>query len=132
MTTSTSPVIRHETFGSGRMTVDEAAMDMHLSGYRFHLFTEAGTGIDSVLYLVDDDPRYRLAQLDPYPDGVTRGRNWVSVSPQRAPRIGIDEAVDRLVAGGWPFVFYEDATTHRGCVVYHRDDGKYGLVRCVA
>lgn len=121
-------IVRHKTFGLRRMTIDDAAFDMRLLGYQFHLFTEDGTCSDSVLYLVDDDPRYRLSQLDPQPDMVTPGADWVSVSTQRPPLLRVEEAVERLNLSGWPFVFFQDAATGRGCVLYHRYDGHYGLI----
>lgn len=121
-------IIRHKSFGLQRSTVDEAAFDMEMLGYQFHLFTEDGTGSDSVLYYVDDDPRLRLSQLKPDPDRVTPGAEFVSVSPQRPPVLRTVEAVARLEAAGWPFVFFEDAMTRRGSVVYRRYDGHYGLI----
>lgn len=121
-------IVRHKSFGLRRMTVDEAAFDMELLGYQFHLFTEDGTGSDSVLYLVNDDPRYRLSQVDPQPDRVLPGMDWVSVSLQHPPMLRVEEAVQRLDLSGWPFVFFQDAATKRGCVLYHRYDGHYGLI----
>lgn len=121
-------IVRHKAFGLRRMTIDEAAFDMASLGYQFHLFTEHGTGSDSVLYLVDDDPRYRLSQVHPQPDKVTPGAQWVSVSMQRPPTLRVEEAVERLNLSGWPFVFFQDAATKRGCVLYHRYDGNYGLI----
>jgi ribosome-associated translation inhibitor RaiA len=121
-------IVRHKAFGLRRMTVDEAEFDMQLLGYQFHLFTEDGTGSDSVLYLVDDEPRYRLSQLDPQPDQVTPGADWVSVSMQRPPMLRVEEAVERLDLAGWPFAFFQDVATKRGCVLYHRYDGHYGLI----
>jgi ribosome-associated translation inhibitor RaiA len=121
-------IVRHKAFGLRRMTVDQAVFDMHLLGYQFHLFTEDGTGGDSVLYLVDDDPRYRLSQLEPQPDRITPGADWVSVSSAHPPVLRVEEAVERLDLTGWPFVFFQDAATKRGCVLYHRYDGHYGLI----
>ena len=121
-------IVRHKAFGLRRMTVDQAAFDMHLLGYQFHLFTEDGTGSDSVLYLVDDDPRLRLSQVEPQPDRITPGADWVSVSSAHPPALRVEEAVERLDLTGWPFVFFQDAATKRGCVLYHRYDGHYGLI----
>ncbi|HZC69812.1 MAG TPA: HPF/RaiA family ribosome-associated protein [Jatrophihabitans sp.] len=121
-------IVRHKSFGLRRMTVDEAAFDMESLGYQFHLFTEAGTGLDSVLYLVDDDPAYRLSQLVPRPDEVTAGAEWASVSMRRPPTLRVEQAVERLNLSGWPFVFFQDAATKRGFVLYHRYDGNYGLI----
>ena len=41
----------------------------------------------------------------------------------------VDEALERLDAGGEPFVFFCAADTGRGAVAYLRYDGHYGLIR---
>ena len=121
-------VIRHKTFELRRLSVDMAALDMDLLGYQFHLFTDDATGSDSVLYLADDDPRYRLSQVDPQPEKIASDADWVSVSQQPPPLESVAEAVERLEVSGTPFVFFQDAATQRGCVLYHRYDGNYGLI----
>lgn len=121
-------VVRHKAFSLARMTVDEAAFDMTMLDYGFHLFTEDGTGIDSVLYRTDDGVGYRLAQLHPRPDQVTFGMTPFTVSPQPAPELTVEQAQDRLNGTGQPFVFFRDADTGRGRVLYHRHDGHYGLI----
>jgi hypothetical protein len=52
----------------------------------------------------------------------------MTVSPLPAPRLSVREAAERLDAAGPPFTFFTDADTGRGCVVYHRYDGHYGLL----
>ena len=52
----------------------------------------------------------------------------MTVDPQPAPRLTIREAAERLEATSAEFVFFRMATTDRGCVVYHRYDGHYGLI----
>jgi hypothetical protein len=121
-------IVRHKAFGLRRMTVDQAAFDMRLLGYQFHLFTETGTGRDSVLYLVDDDPCYRLSQVNPDPQRAASASVGVSVSTHPPPSLQVDDAVERLNATGWPFVFFEDVASGRGCVLYRRYDGHYGLI----
>jgi hypothetical protein len=91
-------IVQHKTFGLRRMTIDEAAFDMDLLGYQFHLFAEDGTG--SVLYRVDDEPGYRLSQLDPEPDRVTPGAEFVTVSTARPTMLRVEEAIDRLNVTG--------------------------------
>lgn len=125
-------IVRHKTFTLRRATVDEAAFDMELLGYQFHLFTEDGTGSDSVLYRVEDDPCLHLSQVDPQPDRVTPGAEFVIVSERHPPELSVDGAVQRLDITGWPFVFFRSAETGRGCVVYHRYDGHYGLITSAA
>ena len=53
-------------------------------GYDFHLFTEAGTGQDSVLYR-SGPTGYRLAQLVPRRKrlGAARAGRHVSADPRR-------------------------------------------------
>lgn len=121
-------IIRRKAFSLARTTVDEAARDMNQLDYNFHLFTERGSGIDSVLYRTDDGSHYRLAQLDPAPGRVSLGSTQVTISGHHAPRLRVEDAADRLNASGWPFVFFRDAASGRGCVLYHRYDGHYGLI----
>lgn len=121
-------VVRHKAFSLARMTVDEAAIDMAMLDYSFHLFTEAGSGVDSVIYHTEDGVGLRLAQVDPRPDNVTHGSTPVTVSPAPAPKLTVQNATERLNVTGWPFVFFRDAATGRGCVLYHRYDGHYGLI----
>lgn len=121
-------VVRRKAFAVPRMTVDEAAFDMDTLDYAFHLFTELGSDVDSVLHLVPDEPGYRLNQVRPHPDLVTLGRTAVTISPHPAPVLSVDEAVERLNLTGWPFVLFVDPAVVRGCVLYHRYDGHYGLL----
>lgn len=120
-------VLRRKSFALAEETCDEAAFDMSLLDYDFHLFTESGSGVDSVLYR-SGPTGLRLAQLDPRPDQVSQGVVPVSISSARAPVLGVDAAVDRLEVTGWPFVFFRDPERGRGRVLYHRYDGHYGLL----
>ncbi len=121
-------VVRHKTFSLGRMTVDEAAFDMEMLGYTFHLFTEEGSGLDSVLYRPMDGGMLRLNQVVPQPAQVVRGATQFTVSTAHPPTLDLDEAVAELGVTGWPFVFFRDPATGRGRVLYHRYDGHYGLI----
>lgn len=38
------------------------------------------------------------------------------------------EAIERLRLTGLPLLFYRDGEHRRATVLYHRDDGNYGLV----
>ena len=121
-------IIRHKAFSLPRMTVDEAAFDMDMLDYGFHPFIEDGSGVDSVLYRTDDGVGYRLAQVHVRPDHVIVGITPVTISPLPAVRLTVEEATHRLNENGLPFVFFRDAESGRGCVVYHRYDGHYGLI----
>jgi ribosome-associated translation inhibitor RaiA len=119
-------IVRRKTLAPHRATPDEAAFDMEMLDFDFYLFTETGSGQDSVLYR--DGDGYRLAQVEPRPEEIARTAVPLEVDPVPAPRLTTAEAVDRLEAGGRPFEFYADAETGRGRLIYHRYDGGYGLI----
>lgn len=118
--------LRHKTFTPSGATVEEAAFDMDLLDYDFHLFTELGSGQVSVLYRVEEG--YRLAQVEPAPELVAQGSVPVTVSPLPPPELTEEQAVERLEQTQWPFVFFRDAASGRGRLLYHRYDGDYGLI----
>ena len=106
-------------------TVDEAALEMDLLDYDFHLFTEKGTGTASVLYRAGPTG-YRLAPVAPAPaDQLSPFELPVTISPQPARCLTVEQATERL---GLPFLFFIDAAQGRASVLYHRCDGHYGLI----
>ncbi|MFJ1569281.1 sigma 54 modulation/S30EA ribosomal C-terminal domain-containing protein [Streptomyces erythrochromogenes] len=120
-------VVRHKSFALAFESPDEAADDLERLDYGFQLFTDAGSGEDSVLYRTGP-AGYRLAQVHPRPDLIGPVSVPLTVSPAAAPRMTLTEAKGRLDVTGWPFVFFTDAGTGRGNVLYHRYDGHYGLI----
>ena len=121
-------IVRHKSFTLHRCSVDDAALDMGLLDYDFHLFTESGTGQDSVLYRAGDTG-YRLSQLTPPGDHeLAPYRLPVTVSTQPAATLSIGEAIERLELLELPFLFFRHRGIDRGAVLYHRYDGHYGLV----
>jgi hypothetical protein len=122
-------VVRHKTFRLDRQTVDEAAYEMEMQDYEFHLFVESGTGVDSLLVRTGPVRRsYRLFQLDPSPRDIVRGLVPVTVSSSRAPTLSLKAATRQLEELGWPFLFFRDAIGARGCVLYRRYDGRLGWI----
>ncbi|GAA1654554.1 HPF/RaiA family ribosome-associated protein [Nonomuraea maheshkhaliensis] len=119
-------VVRRKTYDLDRLTCDEAALDLERLDYDFHLFTETATGQDSVLYRTDGG--CRLAQVTPQPARLGPVSVPLTFSPASAPRLTVAQATARLEATGLPFVFFADAGTGRGQVLYHRYDGDYGLI----
>lgn len=101
-------IVAHKSFAIDRATLDEAAFDMEVLDYDFFLFTDADDGLDKVVYR-DDDGEVRSAAHPPVES--------------------VDEALERLDAGGEPFVFFCADDTGRGNVAYLRYDGHYGLIR---
>jgi ribosome-associated translation inhibitor RaiA len=121
-------ILRRKSFTLHRRTIDRAAHDMDLLDYDFYLFTESGTGQDSVLYRAGATG-YRLAQLTPPATGdLAPYRIPLTISTQPAPTLTTEGAVERLNLLNLPFLFFQDAGRHRGAVLYHRYDGHYGLI----
>ncbi|MET9340789.1 sigma 54 modulation/S30EA ribosomal C-terminal domain-containing protein [Nonomuraea sp. NPDC003804] len=114
------------SLAAARAVPDEAVVDMEELDYDFLLFIEDATGQDSVVYRTGDG--YGLAQVEPRPDLPLPMCAAISVSPSPAPRLTVEEAVERLELTGFAFVFFADADTGAGRLVYRRDDGDYGLV----
>jgi ribosome-associated translation inhibitor RaiA len=100
-------VVAHKSFAIDRATLDEAAFDMEVLDYDFFLFTDADDGLDKVVHRADD------------------GEVLCAANP---PSESVDEALERLDAGGEPFVFFCAADSGRGNVAYLRYDGHYGLI----
>jgi ribosome-associated translation inhibitor RaiA len=121
-------IVRQKCFEPAPLTVDDAAREMGLLDYDFYLFTESGSGQDSVLYRAGATG-YRLAQLiPPHRDELAAFRLPVTISEQPAPTLSTGEAVDRLNLLGLPFLFFLDGERGRGALLYHRYDGHYGLI----
>lgn len=109
-------------------TIDEAALEMELLDYRFHLFTEKGSGIASVLYR-SGPTDYRLAQVVAVsPEQLAPFELPVTFSSQPAPCITVEAATERLGILDLPFLFFIDAAQGRASLLYHRYDGHYGLI----
>jgi ribosome-associated translation inhibitor RaiA len=123
----TRKIIRHKSFTARALTIDEAAQQMDLMDYDFHLFTEEGSGQDALVYRAGPTG-YRLAQVEPAPEWLSPYTVPLTTSPARAPLLSTKEAVERLNLIGLPFLFYLDGENLRGCVLYRRYDGHYGLI----
>lgn len=120
-------IIRHKSVTLARTGVDEAASDMEAMDFDFHLFTESGSGQDSVLYRAGPTG-YRLAQIVPMPEGLAPHGLPLSMSAQPAPLLSTEEAVERMGYLNEPFLFYLDGERGRAALLYRRYDGHYGLI----
>ncbi|MGZ4682705.1 MAG: sigma 54 modulation/S30EA ribosomal C-terminal domain-containing protein [Acidimicrobiales bacterium] len=121
-------IVRRKSYSVGEMTPDEAADALDLLGHDFFLFTNLHTGADAVVYYADD---HALELIDASGRSDAIGPDTVapvSLAGLAAPRCTTAEATQELDLGIVPFVFYVDPESGRGCVVYHRYDGNYGLI----
>lgn len=71
---------------------------------------------------------YRLALAHRRTDRLGPVDPPITVSQVPAARLTVTEAEDRLEAFGQPFLFFANAETGRGNLIYHRYDGHYGLI----
>lgn len=121
-------VVRHKTFALDPMTVEEAAFDLEILGHDFYLFTELESGADAVVYFSPEDNHLELMQTG---EGVKLADS--SAAPMRAStvvpvQLTVAEAEERLDTGLETFVFFVNAESERGNVLYRRYDGHYGLI----
>ena len=119
-------VVRHKTFALQPMRWDEAAFDLDVLGHDFYLFTELDTSAECVVCHRDTGG----IEIMPGDDAAAVALHAVedlAVGPV-APVLRLDEAEERLDVGHEPFVFFVDAESGRGNVVYRRFDGHYGLI----
>lgn len=101
-------LVSHKTFATPQATLDEARWDRFLLDYDFYLFVDADTGTDTVLSGDGEDET--LLRLED------------------AQTLEVDEAIQWLDTLNDSFLFFRDAATDRGAVVYRRYDGHYGLL----
>jgi ribosome-associated translation inhibitor RaiA len=124
----TAIVIRRKSFALTHRSIDSAAAELDDLDYSFHLFVDQATGCDSVLYRTGPTG-YRLAETKTVPPGrVSAVRVPTTVSPSTPPDLSEQQAIDRLNAVDDPFLFFVDAATGRGAVLYRRYDGQFGLI----
>ncbi|MFE0465211.1 HPF/RaiA family ribosome-associated protein [Kitasatospora sp. NPDC058965] len=121
-------IVRHKAYSLPRRSPREAAFDMDALDYDFHLFTDALTGHDGVVYRDPRSGTHRYSVVGPYP--LHRPVLPGGPAPSRAavPELTVRQAVDRLEVTGLPFVFFAAPGSGRGQVVYRRVDGHYGLI----
>jgi len=121
-------LLRRKIFGPFRSTIAEAAQDLEMLDYDFVLFAEAGSGVDTLLSRTEDGTGYHLAQVEFRKADITPGDVEYTFSTQPVPFLDVEQAADQLAMTGKHFVFFRDTTTDRGCVMYQRYDGNYGLI----
>jgi ribosome-associated translation inhibitor RaiA len=105
-------VVRHKAYELRPLTPAQAQEEMLRLDYDFHLFTDALTGEDSLLF--------RLP--------VGGSAVWTLSSPQPAPAMKEAQAAERLDLVGERFVLYRDTDSGRAAVMYRRYDGHYGVI----
>lgn len=120
-------VVRRKTYPLLVQTPDEAADTLETPDYDFHLFVDADSGSDSVIYC-GVPGGYLLARVTPEPSAGRPTQVSVVASARPAPRLTLAQVRKTLGSLDAPFLFFADEGTGRGNVLYRRYDDDYGLI----
>lgn len=135
-------ISRYKPCLPARLGLDEAIHRMECMDYGFHLFTEVGTGVDSVVYRAGASG-YRLAQTRPDPEHLAPHTVAVTCYDRPAPRLDLATAVELFGMTEVRFLFFVSTEPDdtgpggiadaigdgdSGTVLYRRFDGHYGLL----
>jgi ribosome-associated translation inhibitor RaiA len=124
-------IMRRKSFAFGPMPVEEAADALQDLDHEFFLFHDVDTGADAVLYWRDDG-LLALIELPHARRGGGAGEHGPVREPSRfSSPIPVEAAVEEMNAVSHRFMFFENAATGRGNVIYRRLDGNYGLIEPV-
>lgn len=107
------------------LTAQQALSELDARDQLAHLFTDADTGMDAVVYR-GGPLGYRLARTTSAVPAAVLGTVLVT-SPRPTPRLTEPEALARISIGTNPFVFYREPRG-RGALLYARYHGGYGLI----
>jgi ribosome-associated translation inhibitor RaiA len=117
-------VIRRKTFALEPTSAIEAAADLSALDHDFYLFHDADTGADSIIYRRDDG---QLAVIAPQ-EAAEAGGDIVREASRYSGPLELADAVSKMDELNHRFLFFTDAATGRGAVLYLRYDGHYGLI----
>lgn len=120
-------LVRRKTFAIDALSPDEAIFDMEQLDHEFYLFVDLASDQDALLERVDHGS-YRLTRLHPVDIDPGPTAEPLEVADRVPPTMSEEEATARLDATGARYLFFINAITARGNVVYHRYDGHYGLI----
>lgn len=119
-------VVRHKTVAPAASTVEEALFDLESMDYDFYLYVDVATDEDAFVIRGVGDGAARVQHLNGGGNGATI--DGVTVDQRPAPRHDVDGAKERLDVSDAAHLFFRDAATGRGHVLYRRFDGHYGLI----
>lgn len=115
-------VVRCKTYALEPLTAAEAADQMTLLDYDFHLFHDVDTDRDAIVERVSG-AGLRVRRV---PEGSEPSDEVPPVSTST-----VEEAIDALDLTGEQWIFFRDSGTMHGAIAYRRYDGHYGVVTAV-
>lgn len=116
-------VVRRKTFALHALSPAEAVDEMDRLDYDFHLFVCAETGA-ACMVTGRADGRIGIASTGALPPA----RGWLVPEPAPTPTLDETQAMENLDLTGAPYLFYRDAATGTGTIIYRRYDGHYGVI----
>lgn len=105
-----------------------AAAVMAAMDYDVHLFTDAETGEDAIVYRAGHTGLRLARQRSMHPPSHP-ATTALTVNCHRILTHTVDEAGERLAEGWLPYVFFTDRDSGRGSLLYRRYDGDLGLIQ---
>jgi ribosomal subunit interface protein len=116
---------RRKAFALEPIDVAAAALEIDALDHDFFLYRDAETGVDAVLYRRDDG---HLAVIEP-PDAAPAPKDDPPRERSRfSEHVDLRTALREMDELGHRFLFFVNAQTGRGNVIYLRFDGHYGLI----
>lgn len=116
-------MVRRKTVALSALSPAEAAEEMDRLDDNSHLFMCAHTDAACVVARRPDG-RIAIASTGSLPTA----QDWLVPEAVPTPTLDEDEAVKFLDLSDAPYIFYRDAATGVGVVIYHRYDGHCGLI----
>lgn len=120
-------LVRRKTFALGPIGPLQAVSELLELDHDFYLFLDAETGADAVAYHRDDG---RIGLIYPHEarPRTPAGEGLVWETTRLSAPITLEAAVAEMNAVAHRFMFFINAETARGNVIYLRYDGNYGLI----
>ncbi|MGZ4271741.1 MAG: ribosome hibernation promotion factor [Solirubrobacteraceae bacterium] len=123
-------IIRRKSFALASQTIPQAVADMAALDHDFFLFCDAATDCDAVIYRRDDGG---LGVIAPYESAPRADDAGIVHEPSRySEPLDLEAARSQMDALDHRFLFFVNAATGRGAVLYLRYDGHYGLIEPAA
>jgi ribosome-associated translation inhibitor RaiA len=124
-------IVRRKSFSLEAMSAVEAAELMKDLDHDFLLFHDSDTDADALVHVREDG---RLGVIQPPGTAVVQdlGEPGLRETSRLSEPIGLDVAVAEMNELSHRFLYFVNANTGRGNVIYLRYDGHYGLIEPAA